>query len=106
MILSKKQLDSLPTIEWLFDNHLFENRATGRTTVILYVLIWKAINSPNNNISIIDHFPLSSQTFNYVILPSIKNLLEDIEFSKFKDKITININYRTISYWPERLNNE
>lgn len=81
--LTLKQLEALPIIEWLFDTDAFSNtRATGRTTVLAYYFINKAIQT-GKPIELFDHFP-GYQSIKYGILPRVLQILKDDYSNKYE----------------------
>lgn len=97
MNLTREQVKHLPSIEWLVADTR-PDRYSGRTTVLLYALILKAINNPNVYVPIIDHYPLSKLHFEVNVGRLLKIMLQDIEF---KDKnIILNETDMAIKYKP------
>jgi len=53
IVLSPKQKEYLPALEWLFLGA--GNRGEGRTFLMAYVFIQKALNNPGKEIKVFDH---------------------------------------------------
>lgn len=74
--LTQKQLDSLETIKWLFSDNP-PDRGAGRTTLLAYYFITKAIES-GKPVEIFDHFmPSHYVSSAKSIMPVMVKMLTD-----------------------------
>jgi hypothetical protein len=91
--LTKMQAAALPYIEWLFDDALSNRRATGRTTLMAYYFINKAITT-GKPIEVFDHYMPSS------FITKVRAVLPVIEFmynTYYKDDFNLEINKKDIT---------
>ena len=90
MALHEEQLKHKPTIEWLLND---SPKLIGRTHLICYCLLEKAIANHGRNIKIIDHFPLTNDSIDH-IYRALSIMMKYDEFRNYK--ISINKMNRTV----------
>lgn len=79
MKLTSEQMKHLSSAQWLFS----DTRATGKTTLILYVLLLKAIEFPKMEIAIVDHIPFQFPYWERILRPLLFSMIKDPEFSEY-----------------------
>jgi len=100
MKLSNEQAKYLEAAEWIFS----DTRRVGKTTLILYVILRKAIKFPGMQIPIVDHNYIYQPYFEITILRELEAMIKDEEFSSVR--FIINKINRTIMVKTEKENDK
>ncbi len=79
---TKRQKEFLPAIKWLLSDEM-EDRQSGRTTLMAYVFILKAIKNPGKRIYLFDHFGGSLAT-KRVLMTNIEMILGESLLTHFE----------------------
>lgn len=78
MNLTELQLKHKSAIDWLLNEDF-----GGKTYLICYCILQKAVNNPNYDIDIINHSPINIKNINEII-QTLCIIMKDIEFKHIK----------------------